>query len=232
MRIEQDHAGKWNLNILCNVEISANNNIPKSNNQILSNAFIETLHVELYDENGISILVENEKGQSIKSNFNSGSVNIDIPITGEHKNVNGIVNFTVNEYSNLSYKEFKKNSKNVSFDLGNVQGIKLLSIEKNKAYLLLPSKNSEIEINATNKSNENFAEVAKLTIPKTIYDFSKRKDLTDESIQNFVNELSYADAYKNSQILILETNGIIENLYIYLKSEPKVLSTEIIKLQL
>ncbi|MBO0589906.1 hypothetical protein I2486_00665 [Cellulophaga sp. E16_2] len=230
--IEKNHSGIWNLDIFSILNTSISTELTSASIDLLPNIFVEILDTELNDSSGNSVIDVGADEKNIKSSFNNRSINLTIPLNGEYKNVNGTIDISINEFVEVFFKEFKKVDKNIKFNLGKIDRIELIKIEKNRAYLLLPSKLSEIEIIPTNKVDEIFSEKAKLTVPKTIYEFSKNKNLTDESIKNFVNDLSYDDAYNNEQIVVIETNGVIENLYVFIKSNSKRLSKATMEIKL
>jgi hypothetical protein len=228
VRVKKTSRGNPYLNILSTVNLLSTDEKVNS----FPNVYIEILNAQINDNNG-KLAVNSEDNDPINSPYNeNGTVELKIPLKEEYEHLNGKVEISVNEFDNVVFKELNKNNESVKFDLGTTEGIELLKIEKNRAYLLFPSQIPEIIIKATNKSNEKFAENGKLTVPKGVYEFSKGQNLTEESIQNFINTISYEEAFNSPKVVILETNGIIEKLYVYLKQEPKRLSTTTVEIKL
>lgn len=228
IRIKKTSRGMPYLNILSTINLLSTDEKENS----FPNVYIEVLNAKINDNNG-KPAINTEDNEPINSPYNdNGTVELKIPLKENYEHLNGTVEISVNEFDNVVFKELNKDNESIKFDLGTTKGIELLKIEKNRAYILFPSKIPEIKIKATNESNEKFAENGKLTVPKRVYEFSKSENLTEESIQNFINTISYEEAFNSPKVVILETNGIIENLYVYLKQEPKRLSATTVEIKL
>lgn len=236
-RIKKDYTGEWKLDFFSKLKsFETIEEIHKSDGA-LSNTFIQVSEIKILDETNNSAYLNDEK-KSIKNNeskeleFNSGQINTTFPIKKEYANLSGSIKITLKEYSQIEHKAFQKNDKDIEFNLGEFKGLKLLKIEKNKAYFVLPTKIDNIEITSTNKKNEKHASQSKSNIPKKIYDYATKDNLTDESIKLFIKNLSRQDVYEKQQMLIYETNGTIDNLYIYLKSKQADLISKKLNIEL
>ena len=236
-KVKKDYTGEWKLDFFSKLKnFESIEEIYKSNGA-LSNTFVQVSEIKILDEANSSAYFIN-KNKSIKSNeskklnFNSGQVHTTFPIIKEYSNLNGSIKVTLKEYSKIRYKAFQKNDTDIEFNLGDIKNIKLLRIDKNKAYFILPKVVDNIEITSTNVKNETHSSQSISKIPKKVYDFATKDNLTDESINSFIKNLSKQDVYENYQMLIYETNGIIDNLYIYLKSNPIDLASKTIEIKL
>lgn len=236
-KIKKDYTGEWKLDFFSKLkDFESIEDIHKSNER-LSNVFIKISEIIILDNDSISVYVDN-KNKRVKNNeskeleFNSGQIHTTFPIKEEYPNINGSITISLKAYKDIKFKEFEKNDKDIKFDLGDIKGIKLLKIENNEAYFVLPTKIDGIEITSTNGNNEKFSSQSKSTIPKKVYDFATKDTLTDQSIKTFIDKLSQDDVYANSQLLKYETNGNIENLYIYMKSREINLRSIKLKIEL
>ncbi len=228
--IEKDYQGEWKLKFFSKLQdFETAEEIYKSNG-LLSNVYIQISDIKILDEKGNSIYVT-DQNKSVRSNeskeldFNSSQISTTFPINGDYKNVKGNIKITLKEFLDIQYMEFDKNARNVIFNLGEHKGIELLKVEKNKAYFVLPTVIKGLQIETTNEDDENFSSTSTFQLPKKIYDFAMIKDKTEEEISSFIEELSMDDVYRKSQIWIHETNGTIENLYIFKKSKIIELGT-------
>jgi hypothetical protein len=223
--IKKDYRGKWNLNF--SSQINPNKVITDvyNSNAILGNVFVTISNVELIDDNNVSIIETEERkikiNQSKKINFQTGGLQISFPLKKEYKNVAGSLNLTLKEFQSINYKEFNSNSKNEVFDLGGTKNLKLLKIENNKAYFHLPKAIENIKISSTNKKGEKYGENSKMSIPKVIFDYGTGGNITESDTKSLIENLTLEDLKEKPQVLMYETNGTIEQLYIYLKSNPK-----------
>ncbi len=236
LHIEQDYRKKWNLDFFS--QISKNNTIKDvyNSNDILSNTFVSVSEIVLLDENNNSIIDKQGRkvqiNQETDLNFYSGGIDVDFPIKKQYKNIKGSIKLTIRRFETIKYKELLKSDKNIEFDLGDIKGIKLLKVENNKAYFYLPSLIKNIKISSTDKENKTYAENAIVPIPKSVFDFGMKDNLNDESINLFIENLTVEDVYKKPQILMYQTNGTIENLYIYLKLNPIDLTSRTLEIKL
>ncbi|EIJ40341.1 hypothetical protein JoomaDRAFT_3398 [Galbibacter orientalis DSM 19592] len=234
--IEKDYREKWNLNF--SSQINANKVIRDvyNSNTLLANLFITISDIEFVDANKISIIDTVERkiqiNQSRKLHFQTGGVQSSFPLKKEYGNVSGSMNLTLTEYQTISYKEFNSSNENETFDLGNEKELKLLKIENNKAYFYLPKLIDNIKISTTNKKGEEYGENAKMQIPKTIFDYGTGENMTESNTKSIIDNLTLKDINEKPQILLYETNGTIENLYIYLKTNPKELISKRVEIKL
>lgn len=235
--VSKDYTGEWKLNFSSKLkDFETIQEIYESNGR-LSNVYIKVSDISILDGNDEPIYVsDSEKNirynEGNKLKFNSGQIHTTFPIKGEYRDAKGSIKVTLNEYSKIQFNEFDKAQTDISFDLGQYKNIKLLRIDKNRAYFILPSIIDDVEIKATNQDNEEFSSSSKSKLPKKIYDFGNKKELTDEEIKEFIESLTFDDVFKSEQMLIYETNGDIENLYIYLKSDQKELGSKILNIKI
>ncbi|WP_139262274.1 hypothetical protein [Flavobacterium degerlachei] len=236
LNIEQDYRQKWNLNFTS--AINKNNAIEDTSNidYILSNTFVSVSEIKLFDENNNSAIEKEERkikiNQSTDLEFYNSVINIDIPLKKEYRNLNGSIKLTLKQFETIEYKELKNTDENILFNLGNIEGIKLLKIEKNKAYFYLPRSIENIKIVSTNKEDKKYGENTLMPIPKSVYDFGMKDHLNEDLIKPFIEKVTLHDINEKPQILIYETNGNIENLYIYLKLSPVDLTSRTIEIKL
>lgn len=235
--VAKDYTGEWKMNFSSKLkDFETIQEIYKSNGR-LSNVYIKVSDISILDANNDPIYIsDSEKNikynEGNKLNFKSGQIHTTFPIKGEYPNAKGNIKITLNEYSKIQFKEFDKSQTDISFDLGQYKNIRLLRINKNRAYFVLPAIIDDIEITATNQDNEKFNSSSKSKLPKKIYDFGNKKDLTDEEINEFIKSLTFDDVFKSEQMLIYETNGDIENLFIYLKTNPKELASKVLNIKI
>ncbi len=235
--IEKDYQGEWKLKFFSKLQDFETADEIYESNGLLSNVYIQISDIKILDEKGNSIYVTGQN-KSVRNNesheldFNSSQINTTFPINGNYKNVKGNITITMKEFSDIQYMEFDRNARNVIFNLGGYKGIELLKVEKNKAYFVLPTVIKGLQIVSTNKNNENFSMNMVANFPKKIYDFGVIKGRTDEDINKFIEELSMDEVYRKSKILIYETNGTIENLYIFKKSKQVELGTRTLEILL
>ncbi len=235
--VKKDYTGEWKLNFSSKLkDFEIIQEIYESNSR-LSNVHIEVVDISIIDSNDEDIYYSDPEknikyNEGNKLNFNSGQIHTSFPIKGEYQDAQGSITVTLNEYSKVQFKEFDKSQTDISFDLGQYKNIRLLRIDKNRAYFVLPVIIDDIEITATNQDNEKFNSSSKSKLPKKIYDFGNKKDLTEEEINEFIKSLTFDDVFKSEQMLIYETNGDIENLYIYLKTNPKELASKVLNIKI
>ncbi|WP_146052826.1 hypothetical protein [Aquimarina sp. I32.4] len=236
-KIKKDYTGEWKLDFFSKLKnYESIEEIHKSNNR-LSNVFIQISEIQIQDDKSVSVYID-DKNKNIKNNeskdleFSSGQIHTTFPIKEEYSNLNGNITITLKGYASVAYKEFQKEDKDITFDLGNNKGIKLLKINKNIAYFVLPTKIDDVDIISTNKKNEKFSSHSKSMIPEKVYDFAKKDNLTEASIQSFIDTLSQEDVYQKSQLLKYETNGNIESLYIFIKSNEVDLGAKKLKIEM
>lgn len=231
----KDYKNKWYLQFFS--QINSNNEIKDiyKSNGILSNYFITSEIIKLTNKNNVSVIEENVRvkiNQTTNTKFYTGSISFSVPIKEEIKNINGEIKLKLRKYEIIKFKELNKNDNNLIFNLGRVKGLKVIKIEKNRAYLYLPKKIKGIEIVATNKKNEEFAEKSTLLLSKNVFEFAMKDNLKESEITKFIDKLTLNDIKDKPHILIFETNGIIENLYVYLKYNPKEIISKIIEVKL
>lgn len=233
---EQDYREKWNLNFSSTINKNSAIEDTSKSDYILSNTLISISEIKLFDEQNNSIIEKEERkikiNQSTNLEFHSAGINIVFPLEKEYKSIKGSIKLTLVEFETIKYKELKKSDTNIVFDLGDVKGIELLKIDNNKAYFYLPTLIESITIVSTNKENKKYAESTIMPIPKSVYEFGLKDNLNDELIKSFAENVTLEDITKKPQILIYQTNGIIENLYIYLKSNPIDLTSRKIEIKL
>lgn len=236
LNIEQDYRKKWNLNFFSTINKNSAIEDTSNSDNILSNTFISISQIELLDENNNSAIAKEERkikiNQATDLQFYNAGIHVDFPLEKEYKNIKGSIKLTLKEFKTIDYKAFKKTDKAVLFNLGDINGIKLLKIEKNKAYFYLPIPIKNIKIASTNNENKVFTENAQMPLPESVYNFGIKEGLNNDLIKSFVKKITLDDVNNNSQILIYQTNGTIENLYIYLKSNPIDLISRTIKINL
>lgn len=152
--------------------------------------------------------------------FDNNNLIRTFPITNKLDTIFGEINFSINEYRKFSFKEILKTDRNLNFEIENFK-IKLLKIEKNKAYFLLPKNKIEnLIIVGINKKGEKYTSEMTIQLPKKVFDFKSKQDLTNKKLVNeFINSLSYNDIFNSENILTFKTNGEIEKLFVYKKSE-------------
>lgn len=236
-KIEQDYRQEWKLDFFTQLQsFETIEEIYKSNNA-LSNIVIQVSDIMILDDGGENIYLEDntkivKNNESKELTFNSGQINTTFPIRGEYISVNGSILLNILEYTNIVYKEFNEEFKNIEFDLGEYKGLKLLKVDRNRAYFILPTIIDDIEITSTNKQNEEFSSHSKLKLPYKVYDFVMNEKLDENTINSFIDKLTIEDVYEKSQILIYETNGSIENLYIHIKSKPINLGSKTLEIKI
>lgn len=236
-KVRKDYTDEWKLRFSSNFNTFSSFEEIRESNANLSNTFIKVSEIEILDENNISVYIDDydktlRSNESKELDFNGGQINTTFQIKEELSTLKGNITITLNEYSSVKYKELKKTENDVEFKIGEVKGIKLLKVLENRAYFILPTKLDDIEITATNIKKERFTSESKLYIPKKVYDFAKNNNITDETIKSFIDKLSIDDVYSKPQILIFETNGNIENLYFYIKSQEVNLGSKKVEIKL
>ncbi|MBD0825522.1 hypothetical protein [Aestuariibaculum marinum] len=234
--IEKDYREKWNLNFSSQINTNREIKDVYNSNAQLANMFVAISNVELIDKNKTSIIETEERkiqiNQSRELNFQTGGIQCSFPLKKEYENISGNIKLTLTEYQTISYKEFNSSSENEVFDLGNEKKLKLIKIENNKAYFYLPKSIDNIKISSVNKKGKEYGENAKMQIPEIIFNYGIGKDITDAKTKSLIDNLTLEDLNEKPQILMYETNGTIEQLYIYLKSNPKGLASEKMEIKL
>lgn len=234
--IEKDYREKWNLNFSSQINTNREIEDVYNSNTQLANMFVAISNIELIDKNKISIIETEERkiqiNQSRELNFQTGGIQCSFPLKKEYENISGNIKLTLTEYQTISYKEFNSSSENEVFDLGNEKKLKLIKIENNKAYFYLPKSIDNIKISSVNKKSEEYGENAKMQIPEIIFNYGIGKNITDAKTKSLIDNLTLEDLNEKPQILMYETNGTIEHLYIYLKSNPKELASEKMEIKL
>lgn len=234
-RVRKEYTGIWKLSFFSKLKNYESIKAIYEADGRLSNVFVTIDSINALDEKGSSIIIKNEG--SIKNNegttltFNSGQVTTTFPVKKEYEKITGSIQISLHEYANFYHQSFsKKDTK--SFNLGNNKGLKILKIVKNKAYIEVPTKIENLEIVSVNKKGERFSSNTKTFLPKKVYDFVEQGKTNEEEVNNFIKNLKYEDVYSGSKIIIYEANGIIKNLYLYIKSTPKKLNTQNIVISL
>ncbi|MBA6157368.1 hypothetical protein H3Z83_12695 [Tenacibaculum sp. S7007] len=234
--IEKDYREKWNLNFSSQINTNREIKDVYNSNAQLANMLVAISNVELTDKNKTSIIETEERkiqiNQSRELNFQTGGIQCSFPLKKEYENISGNIKLTLTEYQTISYKEFNSSNENEIFDLGNEKKLKLIKIENNKAYFYLPKSIDNIKISSVNKEGEEYGENAKMQIPEIIFNYGIGKNITDAKTKSLIDNLTLGDLNEKSQILMYETNGTIEQLYIYLKSNPKGLASEKMEIKL
>ena len=234
--IEKDYREKWNLNFSSQINTNREIEDVYNSNTQLANMFVAISNIELIDKNKTSIIETEERkiqiNQSRELNFQTGGIQCSFPLKKEYENISGNIKLTLTEYQTISYKEFNSSSENEVFDLGNEKKLKLIKIENNKAYFYLPKSIDNIKISSVNKKSEEYGENAKMQIPEIIFNYGIGKNITDAKTKSLIDNLTLEDLNEKPQILMYETNGTIEHLYIYLKSNPKELASEKMEIKL
>jgi len=235
--IEQDYNDDWKLRFFSKIEDHPTIEAIYKSNEIFSNAFIAISNIEIVDSIGNDIYV-NGSDKRIKDNIatelniSSSQISTNFLIGKKHDSVGGSFTLSLKEFETINFKEFENSFDSVSFDLGNYKNLTLLKVEENKAYFITPTKIENIEISATNENNETFASNGKGNLPIRIYEFAKTKNTDDDAINKFIETLTIDEVYKGAQVIVYETNGFIKNLYIYIKSEPKILASRKLRIKL
>lgn len=94
----------------------------------------------------------------------------------------------------------------------------------------MPKPIKNIEITSTNKDGEMYGEDMIMSIPKNIFDYANGNEITDKSTKILIDNLTIEDLREKHQILVYQTNGRIQNLYIYIKNKPIELISRTIKI--
>ena len=235
--IEKDYNEKWSVDFYSKINPNSYIKDVYNSNRLLSNVFVELSNIQFYDYNDMSIIDNIERNikvnQSTKLNFHTGSIQSNFPITNDYYNkASGSLQMSLMEYQEISFVILKKDDVNKNFKLGNKKGFKLLKIDNNKAYIYLPYPIDNIIITSTNDKNEKYGEHAEMILPEKVFNYAIGNDVNEKSTEELIEQLTVEDFEKKSQILMYQTNGTIENLYIYLKINPKVLASKTIKIKL
>lgn len=234
--VEKDYREKWSLNFYSKIDTNSVIKDVYKSNSLLSNVFVDVSNINIVDNSNNSIIETEERkikiNETTKLNFHSGVINTNFPIKKDYKNVTGTIKLTLKEFEKIDYKEFKVGDENLNFDLGDFKNIKLLKTDVNKAYIYLPKPIKNIEITSTNKDGEMYGEDMIMSIPKNIFDYANGNEITDKSTKILIDNLTIEDLREKHQILVYQTNGRIQNLYIYIKNKPIELISRIIKIKL
>lgn len=235
--VEKDYRGDLKLEFFSKLQDFPTIEEIQKSNGLLSNSFIDVSDIDIADENGNSIYIDGEKknvryNESKELTFNMGQVSTSFPIREDYSQINGSIRITIKEYTDIQFREFQKGAQNVSFDLGETKNIKLQKIAKNRAFFVVPANAGEVDIISTNKEGHKFTMHTKSTLPLKVYEFAMKPGITDEEIDSFIEELTYEDVLNTGNIIIYETNGSIENLYIYQKSKPHELGSKELEIHL
>ena len=196
------------------------------------NVFVTLSNIKLFDENNTLITTVEET--KTKINKLTGVVFFEgfIPVTYKSKNVTGSFDVLLKEFKNIDYKLIKKGSHNIGFSLGGIDGFKLIKMEKNKVYIHLPKYFKNLKVEGTNKKGGTFWSQSKEIYPKKIVDYAMGENVNEKSTKLLIDSITEEDLISGPQILIYKTSGIIENFYIYTKSNPILLNLKRIKVKL
>ncbi|PKH51434.1 hypothetical protein CXF68_12405 [Tenacibaculum sp. Bg11-29] len=237
LHVEQDYRKKWNLDFHSTLNLNSAIEETSNTDNLLSNIIVSISNIELLDRNRIPVIETEERkvkiNQDTELSFHSAGINIEFPLQKKYDTINGTISLTLVEYQKISYKEFRENDKNKSFNLGDFKGLKLLKIQQDKAYVYLPKLDENIKISGTSKTGEEYiGGNFNINIPKSVYDYAIGDNITEKLTKSLIDNLTIKDFKEEPQILIYKTSGIIENLFIYLKSSPKNLTSKTLNIKL
>ncbi len=199
------------------------------------NLFITISNIKLVDSNNVSIAMKKEtRTDVVKDAMFNNVVRFDgyIPITDKSEKIHGSIDLSLKTFKKIDHKSFNKEDKEVAFNLGDIEGLQLIKIEKNKAYFYLPKYIDDIEIVSTNKKEKMFAVQQEFICSKIIVDYAMGGKVKKKSTELLIENIKEEDLIDKPQILIHETNGTIENLYIYKKSNPVILNSKKIEISI
>lgn len=222
--VEKDYSGKWNFNFSSKINKNSYIKDTYNSNHLLANLFVEVSNTVLTNKNNESIIDKEKRQVRINKvtqlNFHTGVIQNNVPIKKSYPKVTGSMHLSLKEFEKIAVKEFKPNSKNEKFDLGNIKGLKLLKIENNKAFLYLPKAIENIKIISTNQKDEKYGQHAKMSMPKKVFDYATGTNVNANATKLLIDELTMEDFQEKPQILVYQTNGTIANLYVFVKSTP------------
>ena len=217
-----------------NLKLVYSSNLNNLKTENLDNLNIKITDYKILDSNENSIVSNKKKykyNESRKLTFSKPKLITSFPIENFENEISGVINFTINEFQEFSFvKNNIKNPKTV-FRLRE-HTIRLIKIENNKAYFEFPKeKIDNLEIVATNNNNEFYTFKMLTSLPKKVYYFKESEEsANNDKVNKFISSLTYKDIFESSSIVQFTTNGIFENLYLYIKYSNKELDKKTYKI--
>ena len=192
------------------------------------------------EDSTVNLFINRDMGLKTNENyeleFRTGKVKTYFPVKKGFNSMRGSFKISLKKLTQFEYEHIKPNRENTTVSLTEkAEPIEIIEFDKNRVLLKLPTPNINYKIIATDKDDRTFLTNWQLNVPIEVFEFATFKALTEPEISEFTSQLSIEDvaSFKDKPtIRIIETNGIIDNLYIYKNTDSIILDSRKIKVEL